>query len=449
MVVSIAPNVRSGDSVTQNLRYIGSMIWPTPSRRSVCCAAAFALLLAVHAGAREDSDRRQARIEAAEQAFGQERHEDVIQLCEQLVAEDPTATDAPLFQAAIVLSRLGTGQLDGSDEALQTMLERYGGRSKWFRSAPTPYDVLAVQQLGYCLLAVAHRHFGVANEGSEAAAGHRQRARALYQAYVEEFPAADDTPLARLRLAELLHAASEFGQAHVLCMAAPDHDDPHTRSCRELAIRAAGRMGHLAGETEPEDGGDKVASPLETWECKQIEAIDRYIVSYATDFRTQEYAYQAAMLLGRHGQQIEAIPRFEAVIEMDPTAPVAERSASSILDAITAAGDWQRLEDTARRFDELEGLGTLERKREFHAVVERAAYRRIEVEHVDRQDWQGAIREFLGYATRFPDGAHADLALYNAIVFCYRLGDLQRAAMLTAELRERFPHSPYLDRLQL
>ncbi len=425
------------------------MIWLKPSRGSVWCSVALGLALALHAGARADSDPRQARIEEAELAFGQQRYEAVLQLCEPLVAQDPTAPDAPLLQAAIVLSLLESGRLDGADEALRTLQERYGGRTAWFRSAPAPYGSLAAEQLEYCLLAVAHRHFSVASDGAETAAGHRQKSRALYQTHLEEFPTAADSPLVRLRLGELLYAAAEFDEAHVLCLAAPEHEDAHTRSCRELAIRAAERKGHEAGERVPPGGGDKAASPLETWERRQIEAIDHYVASSPTDFRTQGYAYQAALLLGRHGQHIEAIPRFEAVIDLDPTAPVAEQSAARILDAITAAGDWQRLEDTARRFEEREGLGTRERKREFHAVVERAAYRRIEVEHVDRRDWSGAIREFLAYATRFPDGAHADLALYNAIVFCYRLEDLQRAAMLTAELRERFPHSPYLDRLQL
>ncbi len=240
-----------------------------------------------------------------------------------------------------------------------------------------------------------------------------------------------------LRLARADYAAGRFEEAYVSAVRAAEAlpgSLPGRLAC-ELAIHTTRRMGRA--------GHDGV------WTDRRLRSLDRFVMTYPDDFVAQDILLESGELLVELGRHEEALPRLDGVVLADPSTPAAADAAELLVGSLQALREWAGLARTAEMLLSLEAFGTPELRLQIAEAGERASFHLIEAQHVHAEDWLGAAEAFQAFAEQSPDSDLADRALYNAIVFYYKAGKSGTASHLAKVLRRKFPHSPYIDRLQL
>lgn len=240
-----------------------------------------------------------------------------------------------------------------------------------------------------------------------------------------------------LTLAQIDYAAARFEEAYFGAVRAADAREGtlHGRLACELAVHITRRMSRA--------GHDGI------WTDRRLDSLDRFVMTFPEDFVAQDMLLESGQLMSEMGLHEDAVPRLEGVVLADPTTPAAAEAASILMNSLQAERDWVGLHETAQQLLAMEGFGTPELRQQIADASERARFHLIEAQHVGAEDWLGAAAAFQAFAEQNPDSELADRALYNAIVFYYKAGRSPTASHLAKVLRRKFPHSPYIDRLQL
>ena len=240
-----------------------------------------------------------------------------------------------------------------------------------------------------------------------------------------------------LTLAQVDYAEGRFEEAYFGAVRAADAREGtlQGRLACELAIHVTRRMGRA--------GHDGI------WTDRRLDSLDRFVTTFPEDFMAQDMLLESGELMSAMGLHEDAVPRLEGVVLADPTTPAAVAAASILMSSLQADRDWAGLHETAQQLLAMEDFGTPELRQRIADASERARFHLIEAQHVRAEDWLGAAEAFQAFAELNPDSDLADRALYNAIVFYYKAGRSPTASHLAKVLRRKFPHSPYIDRLQL
>ena len=376
--------------------------------------------------------------QTARTALEEERWADAIHEYGLLLTADPLAADVPAWREALVHAHLNLGHVPEALGEAARLQADLGGDWRPEHAGDDPALQAGQASLEAALLHLANHYRDVARDRPEDAAELFQLAVQWYGALADQTAAGDRAQEALLEMAQVHYATGQYAEAYDRAMEAVDAQ-PGSLRCRlacELAIYASRRMASSGAEVEAD------------WPGKQLAALDRFTELYPRDFMTQDVLFESAQLLAEQQQHDQSTPRLLRVVDLEPATPTAERAAHLLLESLQTRRDWATLAQVAEKLL-TEELRSPELKRELGEAHDRASFHLIEEEYVQAEDWLGAAEAFQQFSEQFPDSSLADRALYNAIVFYYKAGRSRTASHQANVLRRRFPHSPYIDRLQL
>lgn len=122
---------------------------------------------------------------------------------------------------------------------------------------------------------------------------------------------------------------------------------------------------------------------------------------------------------------------------------LAEFAANLVLDSFNIQGDWQKVNEWARRFYAEPQLAQGSLKAELFGYIERSSFKLIN-QLENRKDFAKAAEAYLTFVTEWPKSELAEEALYNAAINFFNAKMLDRAIEVRKQLIRKYPLSKYL-----
>jgi tetratricopeptide (TPR) repeat protein len=164
-----------------------------------------------------------------------------------------------------------------------------------------------------------------------------------------------------------------------------------------------------------------------------------------------EIAYKAARIYYEHNSFDEAVKYYTEIALGHPDyksedgTRLAEFAANQVLDSYNLLGDWQKVNEWARRFYAEDRLAVGKFRGELKAIIEQSSFKLV-AQLEARKDFARAAEAYLTFATEWPRSDLADKALFNAGVDFFLARALDRAIEVRTQLLQRHPRSPFVPR---
>jgi tetratricopeptide (TPR) repeat protein len=293
----------------------------------------------------------------------------------------------------------------------------------------------------YKSVALYHHH-----QARDGAAGpHWEKALELYQTLLARWPTDPEAPRFHFYAGEAAAHLNDFRRAldHYAAAAACDTASFRADALwQRVAVTDAwyeSTRKHVSSAQDRGLGADSLATAVSV-------AADTLVKAYPRDARAADVLWRQATLAYAHGRNDRAAPAFERLMHdhpQDPRAPMAARLRG---DAIYRQGAYDRAADAyeqalllakAARVDTL--VARLAPVIPLCRVKHAEAVAASDSAHPGR-----AAKLFAEVAARWPDYAHADLALYRAGLGYARARSAVDAVRCWSDLIARHPRSEYV-----
>ncbi|MDQ3266560.1 MAG: tetratricopeptide repeat protein [Myxococcota bacterium] len=182
-----------------------------------------------------------------------------------------------------------------------------------------------------------------------------------------------------------------------------------------------------------------------------LEACDRYIKYQPKGEKRVEIMFKAAQLFYRHNHFDEAVLRFSEITQGYPEykfedgTRAAEISANLVLDSFNALGNWEKVNEWARRFYKNEKLATGKFREELSKLIEESSFKLVNQMEA-KKEFAKAAEAYLNFVSEFPRSAIADKALYNASIDFHNAKMRDRAVQVRNRIIKDYPRSEFVPR---
>ena len=168
---------------------------------------------------------------------------------------------------------------------------------------------------------------------------------------------------------------------------------------------------------------------------KYIKACDTYIKNIPRSKYLVDIIYQQAITYYAFNHFDKAVPVFEMIVKKYPRHKLAEFSADLIMDSLNMSKDWEAINNKSREFLRNSALlsGRNRLKKDLEKFKEMASFYASDIPHKNGKSLESAER-YVAFVTEFPNSKFNDVALYNAIVYYQKGGDLYKSI----RVQERF-----------
>jgi tetratricopeptide (TPR) repeat protein len=180
-----------------------------------------------------------------------------------------------------------------------------------------------------------------------------------------------------------------------------------------------------------------------------VDASERYLKYVDRGERRVEIAYKLARLYYEHNWFEEAVKYYAEIAlqhadyKSEDGTRLAEYAANQVLDSYNFLGDWQKVNEWARRFYAEDRLAVGKFREELKGIIEQSSFKLI-AQLEGRSEFAQAGEAYLRFATEWPRSELADRALFNAAVDFYKARALDRAIEVRTQLIQRHPRSVYV-----
>ncbi len=417
----------------------------------------------------------------AKMYFEQGKFELSITTYRKLIAENADSPEAPKYQNEIINAFQKMNEKEQTLNEIQKLLKNYGKTSAWAQKNSASPDAIRKAQ-NYVEDALRRVAVNYNEEAKKLGRGKQAQntyllAEKAYRVYLQEFPDGKNSYDMRYAFAELVYNLAEKGKFDAdtkekyfveafdsyMKVVGADAKGKHSEFCAEAAIFAAEELikydkkKGLVNERKK----DTDIAPLEMspWEAKKLNALDQYAKLYPDKKNAINHLYSSATLLFDKNQLDEASSRFRTVISMNPKSKQAMFSANLILGALDvsaqakeetgdfagAAKDFAALRDTAKAFQDQEGLGNAGFKKEMKQIYEASAIKEIEVVYnaspKANGDKKTAADSYMAFVREYPEANKADIAVNIAAVYYYELEDMRTMMVSRQFLIDNYPKS--------
>jgi len=161
---------------------------------------------------------------------------------------------------------------------------------------------------------------------------------------------------------------------------------------------------------------------------KYIKACDTYIKNIPRSKYLVDIIYQQAITYYAFNHFDNAVPVFEMIVKKYPRHKLAEFSADLIMDSLNMSKDWDAINNKSREFLRNSALlsGRNRLKKDLEKFKEMASFYSSDIPHKNGKSLESAER-YEAFVTEFPKSRFNDVALYNAIVYYQKGGDLYKS----------------------
>ncbi len=417
----------------------------------------------------------------AKMYFEQGKFELSVTTYRKLIAENADSPEAPNYQNEIINAYQKMNEKEQTLNEIQKLLKNYGKNSPWAAKNSANPDAIRKAQ-NYVEDALRRVAVNYNQEAKKLGSGKQAQntyllAEKAYRVYLQEFPNGKNSYDMRYAFAELVFNLAEkgrfdaetkeryFTEAYDAYMktVSTDNKGKYSEFCAEAAIFAAEELikyDKKKGLVKERKGKTDI-DPIEMspWETKKLESLDQYAQLYPNKKNAINHLYASATLLFDKNQLDEASSRFRTVISMNPKSKQAMYSANLILGALDvsaqakeekgnfaeAAKDFAALRDTAKAFQDQEGLGNSSFKKEMRQIYEASAIKEIEVVYNASPKADGdkrtAADSYMTFVRQFPEANKADVAVNISAVYYYDVKDSRKMMESRQYLIDNYPTS--------
>ncbi|HXX30763.1 MAG TPA: tetratricopeptide repeat protein [Myxococcaceae bacterium] len=202
------------------------------------------------------------------------------------------------------------------------------------------------------------------------------------------------------------------------------------------------------GELKSESSAD-LSKPLTIPPVKKelLDATERYLKYVPKGEKRVEVAYKAARIYYDYHRYDEAVARFSEIAlnypdyRFDNGDRAGEIAANLVLDSYNGLGNFQKVNEWARRFYANDRLATGKFRDDLSKIIEQSSFKLV-AQQEQRGEYQQAAEAYLAFVRDFPRTEIADKALYNASVDFFKAHLFERALETRERLFKTYPKSP-------
>jgi cellulose synthase operon protein C len=202
------------------------------------------------------------------------------------------------------------------------------------------------------------------------------------------------------------------------------------------------------GELKAEAGTD-LAKKLTIPPVKKalLDATERYLKYLPRGEKRVEVSYKAARIYYDYHRYDEAVLRFSEIAlnypdyRFDNGDRAGEIAANLVLDSYNGLGNYQKVNEWARRFYANDRLATGKFREDLSKIIEQSSFKLV-AQLEQKGEYQQAAEAYLAFVKDFPRTEIADKALYNASVDFFKAHLFEKALETRERLFKNYSKSP-------
>ena len=178
-----------------------------------------------------------------------------------------------------------------------------------------------------------------------------------------------------------------------------------------------------------------------------LDATERYLKYLPKGEKRVEVAYKAARIYYDYHRYDEAVLRFSEIAlnypdyRFDNGDRAGEIAANLVLDSYNGLGNYQKVNEWARRFYANDRLATGKFREDLSKIIEQSSFKLV-AQLEQKGEYQQAADAYLAFVKDFPRTEIADKALYNASVDYFKAHLFEKALETRERLFKNYPKSP-------
>ena len=422
--------------------------------------------------------------------FDQDRSEEAIKIYRKLQQEAPERPEGPTWQKQIVECYKKLNNKDAVRKEIINLVANYADKNaRWVKAnekdEATIESALQTAEAALRILTVDYHNEArkTKNDGTWKIVGE------LYPTYLKYFPKSEASYDMRFNYAEYLYDHKKYTEAGDQYQAVADMNPKghhfedasygavscfgalleaeQERAKKEAQNRIAKAKQEKSGEISADlvkaaddkdaDKKDKVADENKAKQIpelhqKFITACDTYIKNIPRSKYLVDIIYKQAITYYVFNHFDKAVPVFEMIVQKYPRHELAEFSADLIMDSLNMARDWEAINNKSREFLKNSALlsGRNRLKTDLEKFKEMATFYSADIPHKNGKSLESADR-YMAFVNEFQKSKFNDVAMYNAIVYYQKGGDLYKSIRVQEQfLRESddvYKKSPHRDKI--
>ena len=412
----------------------------------------------------------------AEIYFEQDRSQEAIVIYRKLIEEAPERPEAPRWQKQIVESYKKLNDQDMVRNEIINLVKNYADpEAKWAKANKEDDVTLesARQTAETALRILTVEYHNEARKTNDDATW--QVVSELYPTYLKYFPKSEASYDMRFNFAEFLFDHKRYSEAGdqyqiVADMNPKGHHFENASfgavSCfgmlleaeqRKAESLAKKRMATSRKEGAGEIRSDRVSVADEKAPSKKemvedefkpqeipdlhrrfIRATETYIENIPQSKYLVDIIYKQAITYYSFNHFDRAVPSFEMIVQRHPRHKLAVYAADLIMDSLNITKDWEAINSKAREFLRNSALisGRNRLRNDLESFKEMASFYSSEIPAQGGRYTESADR-YMAFVTEFPRSKFNDVAMFNAVVYYQRGGDLYKSIRVQEQfLRE-------------
>ncbi len=422
--------------------------------------------------------------------FDQDRSEEAIKIYRKLQDEAPERPEGPVWQKQIVECYKKLNKKDKVREEIINLVKNYAdANARWVKANEKDEAALeSAQQTAEAALRILTVEYH--NEARKTKSPETWKiVGELYPIYLNYFPKSEASYDMRFNYAEYLYDHKKYTEAGdeyqkvadmnpkghhfedasfgaVSCFGALLEEDQE-RAKKEAQNRIAKAKQEKSGEISADlvkaaddkdaDKKDKVADenkekPIPELHQKFITACDTYIKNIPRSKYLVDIIYKQAITYYVFNHFDKAVPVFEMIVQKYPRHELAEFSADLIMDSLNMARDWEAINNKSREFLKNSALlsGRNRLKADLEKFKEMATFYSADIPHKRGKSLESADR-YMAFVNEFQKSKFNDVAMYNAIVYYQKGGDLNKSIRVQEQFlrssEDVYKKSPHRDKI--
>ncbi|MGV3620910.1 MAG: tetratricopeptide repeat protein [Archangium sp.] len=180
-----------------------------------------------------------------------------------------------------------------------------------------------------------------------------------------------------------------------------------------------------------------------------LDACNNYLKYIEKGEKKVEIAYKAARIYYDYNHLDEAVARLSDIALKNPEykfedgSKAGEIAANLVLDSYNLIGDWQKVNDWARKFYAEDKLAVGKFREELAKLIEQSSFKLINQLEA-KKEYAKAGEAYMTFVNEWPKTELADKALFNAAIDFFNGRMLNRAIEVRKQLIQKYPKSQYV-----
>ncbi len=217
-----------------------------------------------------------------------------------------------------------------------------------------------------------------------------------------------------------------------------------------LAWTEVVKADEASGKIKPEavtDPNKKLSIPPSKQNL--LDACNNYLKYIEKGEKKVEISYKAARIYYDYNHLDEAVARLSDIALKSPDykfedgSKAGEIAANLVLDSYNLIGDWQKVNDWARKFYAEDKLAVGKFREELAKLIEQSSFKLINQLEA-KKEYAKAGEAYITFVSEWPKTELADKALFNAAIDFFNGKMLNRAIEVRKQLIQKYPKSQYV-----